>query len=155
MVVIAILGILSMVGYMSMTKLQTTTDTHTSLDKLVASIKTQRIYAMLGNSATHLKAMPQGIYFATGSNTFVLFSCEETYNCSYIPGNNTNVTDSIDKTLTFSNISLPGNQIVFTPLSGEVANFQTNSNSITIQNIIDHSVTNILITKVGTLEITP
>jgi Tfp pilus assembly protein FimT len=154
-VVVAIVGIMSTVGYVSMNKLQTSTDTRTSLDKLVASIKTQRIYAMLGNSATHLKAMPQGIYFETGSNTFVLFSCEELQHCSYIPNNNTNTIDSIDKTLSFSAVSLPGKQIIFSPLSGEVANFQSDSNTLMIDNLIDHSVTTIHVTQVGTLEIAP
>ncbi len=154
LVVVTILGIMSTVGYLSMNKLQTTTDTQTSLDKLIASIKTQRIYAMLGNSATHTKAMPQGIYFQTGSNTFVLFRCEELQHCSYVPEANTNTIDSIEKTLVFSTVSLPGNQVIFAPLSGEVANFDSNLNMVRIENLIDHSVTTMRVTQIGTLEIT-
>ncbi len=155
LVVVAIIGIMSTVGYVSMSKLQISADIQTSMDRLVASIKTQRMYAMLGNSTTRTKAMPQGIYFEQGSSVFVLFSCEELQNCSYMPYKNTNIVDTLEKTLIFSTVSLPGNQIIFTPYSGEVSNFQSNANSIMIDNIIDHSVTTIHTTQVGTLEVAP
>jgi len=154
LVVVAIIGIMSTVGYVSMSKLQKTADTQTSMDRLVASIKTQRMYAMLGNSTTRTKAMPQGIYFQQGSSTFVLFNCDELQGCSYMPYKNSNTTDTLENTLIFSNVNLPGNQIIFAPYSGEVSNFQTNTNSIMIDNINDHTVTNIHITQVGTVEIT-
>jgi prepilin-type N-terminal cleavage/methylation domain-containing protein len=155
LVVVAIIGIMSTVGYVSMSRLQMTADTRTSIDKLVASVKTQRMYAMLGNSTTRTKAMPQGIYFQQGSSTYVLFSCDELQSCSYLPYKNTNINDTLEKTLIFSNISLPGNQIIFAPFSGEVANFQTDANSVMIDNVYDHTVTTIRVTQVGTLEISP
>lgn len=155
LVVVAIIGILSTVGYVSMSKLQMTADTQTSMDRLVASIKTQRMYAMLGNSTTRTKAMPQGIYFQQGSSTFVLFSCDELQSCSYMPYKNTNIIDTLEKTLIFSTINLPGNQIIFAPYSGEVSNFQTNADSIMIDNITNHTVTTIHTTRIGTLEVSP
>ena len=154
LVVVAIIGIMSTVGYVSMSKLQMSADTRTSIDRLITSIKTQRMYAMLGNSTTRTKAMPQGIYFQQGSSTFVLFSCDELQDCSYLPYKSTNITDALEKTLIFSTVSLPGNQIIFAPYSGEVSNFQTNSNSVMIDNIIDHTVTTVHVTQVGTLTTT-
>lgn len=155
LVVVAIIGIMSTVGYVSMSKLQMTADTRTSIDKLVASVKTQRMYAMLGNSTTRTKAMPQGIYFQQGSSTYVLFSCDELQSCSYLPYKNTNINDTLEKTLIFSTVSLPGNQIIFAPFSGEVSNFQTDANSVMIDNVYDHTVTTMRVTQVGTLEISP
>ena len=155
MVVIIILGIMSTIAYLSTTKLQTSAETQTSLDRLVASIKTQHMYAMLGNSATHLKAMSRGVYFEEGSNIFVLFDCDELQDCTYKQERNTNVVDSIEKSLIFGRVSLPGHQIVFSPLSGEVANFQSGLSTIMIDNIVDRSTTTLHITSVGTLEISP
>lgn len=155
LVVVAIIGIMASVGYVSVSKLQATADTNTSLDKLVASIKNQRIYAMLGNSTTRVKAMPQGIYFEQGSSTYIIFSCEELQDCSYIPFKSSNEVESLEKSLIFSNVSLPGNQIVFAPYSGEIVDYQANLSTLTIDNIYDHSTTAFHITQFGTLEITP
>jgi prepilin-type N-terminal cleavage/methylation domain-containing protein len=155
LVVVSIVGILSTIAYVSFTKLQTSTETQTTIDKLVASIKAQRLYAMLGNSTTRTKAMPQGIYFEQGSGNYVLFSCEELQSCSYIPYQSSNVIETLDKSLFFASTSFPGNEIVFAPLSGEVANVQTSSNSIVIENIIDHTTKTIHISLVGSLEVSP
>lgn len=155
LVVVSILGVMSTIGYVSMSQLQTSAETKTTIDRLVATIKTQRIYAMLGNSTTRTKAMPQGIYFEQNSSSFVLFSCDELQDCSYMPFKSTNINDSLEKPLIFSLISLPGNQIIFAPYSGEVANYQSDSNTIQVENLGDHSVKTIQITGMGTLEVTP
>ncbi len=153
LVVMAIIGIMSTVGYISMSKLQTTADTNTSLDRLIASIKTQRIYAMLGNSTTKVKAMPQGIYFEQGSSTYVVFSCEDLQDCSYIPLKSSNQAEVLERSLIFSTVTLPGSQIVFTPYSGEIMDYQPESNTLTIDNVYDHSTIILRVTPFGTLEI--
>jgi len=155
LVVVSIIGILSTIAYVSFAKLQTSTNTQTTLDKLVASIKTQRLYAMLGNSTTKTKAMPQGIYFEQGSGNYTLFSCEELQSCSYIPYQTSNTLETLDKSLFFASTTFPGNEIVFAPLSGEVANAQTNTNTVVIENSLDHTTKTIRISLVGSLEVLP
>ncbi len=152
LVVVSMLGIMSAVGYLSMAKLQTSTETQTSLDRLMSSIRTQRIYAMLGNSTTGTKAMPQGIYFAPGTGTYTLFSCDALQDCSYIPYKSTNIVDTMEKSTAFSIVSLPDNQIIFTPYSGEVASYENDRNSVVVRNQYDNTEIILRISLMGTIE---
>ncbi len=154
LVVVSMLGLMSTIGYFSMSKLQISTETQTSVDRLLGSIRTQRIYAMLGNSTTGTKSMPLGVYFAPNTSSYTLFSCDELQDCSYIPYKSTNIVDTMEKSTVFSTVSLPGNQIVFAPYSGETANYEEGNNSVVVKNQYDNTETIIRVSKIGTIEST-
>lgn len=150
-VVVGIVSTLSAIAYFSLGRLQTSTDSMSSIDRLTSTIRTQRMYAMLGNSVLKTSAMPQGIYFSQGKNTFVLFSCISSTNCIYDPESNLNIEEQLENTQIFTTVNLPNNQIIFSPLSGEVMGYDQNKNSITVSSVANNSHATIVISSMGTI----
>jgi len=155
LVVLAIIAILSTITYFIVSRVQYSADNLTSIDRILTTIQSQRIHAMLGDSISGVKASPQAIYFKQGTNTYITFSCQDTYNCEYIDGSETNIEYQTEPTLVFSDITLPNNSIVFTPLSGEVSGFDPDHNKIEITNTQDKLHIDINITSIGTTSTTP
>lgn len=153
LVVVGITATLTAVAYSSMTKLQTSTDSKTSVDRIVATLRAQRMYAMLGNSILRIQAMPQGIHFDQGKNTYTQFSCPQTTNCAFDPNNSSNVQQGLEETLSFSEVNLENDQIVFIPLSGNVLDYTPEKNSITISSRAETGSTTIQTTSMGTVNV--
>lgn len=149
LVVVGILGMLTVVAYMSMTRLQNSTSTRTSFDRLISTIHNQRIYAMLGSGASGEQAKPQGVYFEEGSETYFTFTCANLQTCGYIPLLSSNTQYTLESPLRFSSVNLPGNQVIFTPLSGEVYGYDDANNSVVLTNDSDNSSETLTITRLG------
>ena len=82
-----------------------------------------------------------GIYF--GTNTYTLF------HGTYSSNDKTNSIIPLGDNIQFSSVTLPGSQIIFLKNSGEVSNFSSNSNTITIKDITNNIGKTITINKYG------
>lgn len=153
LVVVGIVSMMTSLLYFSTNTVQTSTDAQTAADRLTAHIKTQRIYAMLGSDPNQSKTIPHGVHFEEGSGVYTLFSCPHVQNCSYTPGRPDNVIENLGKTLVFRDVSLAGNQLIFVPQSGEILDYDTASNSVTIENLVDRTEHTVRLNMMGTVSI--
>ena len=110
LIVIGITTILLSLSTINLVRVQQKTNLTAVVDTLIADLKSQQIKAMKGDSG----GGDFGIHF-TGSNSYILTP--------------DNFTVNLDNPIQIS--SFPGNDIVFTQISGEVANAP---NTITLTN---------------------
>lgn len=110
---------------------------------LLSDIKSQQNKSMVGDIQGVTHEDNHGIFF--GSNSYVLFT-GSTYN----PTSPTNITISLDQDLTIST-ALPGNILNFSELSGEIAEFIPNQNTITIKSLATSAQKTITINKYGVI----
>ncbi len=137
LVVIAIFAIISGFATVNLLRLQTKTSVNTIAKTLVSDIKSQQIKAMMGtdNSA-------EGIHFS--SNSYTLFA-----GSSYNPADANNFTVTLDQNLIFSQDTFPGQNIIFSKVSGEVSGFANGQNSIVIVHSVSSQSASISINRLG------
>ncbi len=152
LVVVSMLGILATIAYISMAKLQSSTETRTSIDRLIHTIQNQRIYTMLGGSVSGERPMSYGVYFEEGGSIYTTFVCDDVQTCTYVPLQGTNTQESLEPGLKFADVALPGNQVIFIPLSGEVADYSPSEHEITVVNDSEGTTTQLSISALGTVQ---
>lgn len=152
LVVVAMLGIFSTIAYVSMVKVQSSAEMSTSLDRLVLTIHSQRMAVMLGEGGLTDSGTPRGVYFEEGTGAFTTFVCTDVATCEYIPLQSTNTTEHLENSLIFSEVDLPNNQIIFTPLSGEVVGYSEDAHSISIRNTVNGTQTTLTVSRIGTVQ---
>lgn len=103
---------------------QSTVSVSTTVDSLLADLKSQQLLAMAGENGSGSVAQPHGIYIQSGSYT--LFA-----NSTYPTGDSNNFAISMPQTITLST-TFPSTQVVFAKGSGEVTN---GGNTITVTGI--------------------
>lgn len=132
------MGILAVIFAISTITLSTiipNTSSSTSTDTLMSDLRSQQTMAMSNDSY-------YGVHFET--NSYTLFKGN-----TYDPSNVSNFSVALDPTVTFANITLPGNQIVFTPGSGDVAGYLGGFDSFQIKNIQTGKTTDLRINTYG------
>ncbi len=132
------MGILAIIFAISVIALSTAipaTSQNTAYDILISDLRLQQTKAM-ANDASY------GVHFE--SNSYTLFQ-----GSSYNPNDPANFAVTLDPTLGFSNISFPGNQIVFLPASGDVSGYLEGENSVLIANSVTNKTTPVKINKYG------
>lgn len=155
MVVVGIMAIMSLAGYLSISRLQSSTDAQTAVDSLFATIQSQRLAAMLGSGTNTEDAVAQGIYFIEGLGTYVLFSCPDREYCVYGPSLPNSQVRTFEQTTIFRSVLLPDSQVVFAPYSGEVLNYNDSTNTVIIYNEASRTSETIRISSVGTPQLVP
>ena len=132
------IGILAVIFAMSsivLSRVLPSTSQSTTFDTLISDLRTQQSQAMSTDAF-------YGIYF--GSNSYTLFS-----GAAYNPSSPSNFVVTLDPTVNFTNITLPGNVLVFSPGSGDVNGYLSGSDSVNITNSQTNQVTVVKINQYG------
>ncbi len=116
----------------------------TSITTLITDIDQQRLKAFVGDTEGRTSPDDYGIYF--DQNNYVLF-----HGLNYNPADSTNFAISLGDNIQFTNNLFPQSRVVFNKGSGNVANFTTGANSVTVRNTITGEQKTIVINKFGVL----
>lgn len=115
----------------------------TTLDILIADLKSQQLRAMSGDARGGNSGLSYGINFNLTSYTFFGGSV-------FSPSDPGNFTVNVESPMQVVS-NLPANQIVFDKGSGEVNNFSANFNTITVKNTESNEQKIITINKLGNI----
>ncbi|HEV7454476.1 MAG TPA: prepilin-type N-terminal cleavage/methylation domain-containing protein [Candidatus Saccharimonadales bacterium] len=124
MITIAIIATLAALTLVNLGKPQVTASQNSTVDTLVADLKSQQLLAIAGDSGGSPSQQPQGVYIQAGQYT--LFAGP---NFDSQDANNFSITASQDTTFS---TTFPGSKVVFTTGNGEVQNFSGTTNAITV-----------------------
>lgn len=124
MLVVFIIALLFAFSVVNLGRPQQAANISTSVDMLLADIKTQQILSMSGNVGTTSTAQPHGIYLQ--SNQFILFS-----GSSYSSSATDDFTETLPSTIRLTT-TIPSAQLLFIKGTGEVQGFTAGSNTITL-----------------------
>jgi prepilin-type N-terminal cleavage/methylation domain-containing protein len=102
---------------------QKTSEISVTADKLVSDLASQQTKAMLGSGPS--SGTDYGVYFQP--DRYILFK-----GSFYSPADSNNFTVMLDEGQDFSNITFPGQSIVFVSATGTVSGFLNGNSSITI-----------------------
>lgn len=123
LLVLSIIAVLYSISFLQTTKSRNKVVLDSSLSLLINDIKSQQSQAMDGYKLGGDVNNYYGVYFE--SNRYILF-----HSSTYQSGLSTNLAVNLDNGISFSQISLPNNQLVFASSSGEIQNFDPGRNSI-------------------------
>ncbi len=125
-----LLGIISM----NLLKIHQTKTVQSVYKILVSDLKSQQTKSMSLSAQNTSSPGEYGVHFET--NSYTLFK-----GSSYNPNDPANAEIELPENFSFSNVTLPSTQVVFTRGSGEVLNFINGQNSLTINNFEGDSIT--------------
>ena len=141
---LGILTILFSIIAISLSYVDQRTASGTKASVITTDIKGQQIKAMTGEAGASGTLSDQGIYFE--QNRYVLFR-GDTYNAS----NTTNFSIDLADNLEFSDISLPGGQMLFAATTGEVSNYDSILHTVTLRNTTNGETKTITINSIGSI----
>ena len=148
MELIVVMGILLLIsGFVAINLVnqQRTSSLNSSVDVLIADIASQQTKAMSGVGGQWESTSNYGIYFEP--DRYILFQ-----GTNFLATDSANFTVMLDKNIEFSNITFPGNIIVFSALSGEIMGFSDSNNTITIQDSAGSENKTITVNRYGVVE---
>lgn len=126
LLVMGIFAVLSVLATITLLRPQIKSSVDKNVNTMIADIKLQQIKAMIGDTQNVGGAEDYGVYFENTSYTLFKGSA---YNSS----DTNNIVIELDQAIEFSRVNLPNSQIVFERLSGEINNFDSGQNDITVQ----------------------
>lgn len=144
MVVVGIMAILLTLSGTNLIGLQNNTYLGTAVTTLVEDIKQQQLKAMTGDTEGRGTLTPYGIHFET--NRYILF-----YSSTYSPSEVSNVAIDLGNNIQITTNTFPQSAVVFQKGSGEVYNFVSGSNTITLKSTNNNAQQIIQINKYGTI----
>lgn len=142
LIVSAITLIFVSLSVVSLSTVRNTASTNSTLEVLLADIKLQQTKSMTGDTFGQSTLLPFGLYFT--STSYTLFRGN-----SYAANDPTNFTIPLTDDLRFSSITFPSSQLIFEKGSGEVLNFASGSNTVTLRNIVSNQNTVITLNEYG------
>lgn len=110
------------------------------VEQVVADIRSQQSKAMQGDD----QGSAFGIHF--DSSSYVLFS-----GGSYNANDNSNYVVTLDNNIQFTS-TFSGNTIIFTPLNGQVNNYVSGSDTVTIIDATDNSFHTLHVNTYGVVD---
>ncbi len=122
-VVMGIFILLLSIGIMGLAPNFSHAEVNAGSDLLLADVKSQQAKAMAGETSLGGANTPHGIY--TGADYYTLFSGV------FDPNSPANITTTLPTGTTLAS-TFPSNIILFVPGSGEIDNFQSGQNSLTL-----------------------
>lgn len=120
LVSMGILAVIFAISTINLSNIIPSTSQTTTLDILISDIRAQQTQAMTTDSSF-------GVHFE--GTSYTLFK-----GTTYSSLDPANFVVNLDPTVTITNILFPGNQIVFSPGSGNVAGYVLGSDSISLTN---------------------
>ena len=113
---------------------------------LTAVLNEARLRSMSGEMLSQPTTLRYGISFQT--DRFIFFAGD-----TYDSANTSNIENKLDNNLTFSEIGFPGNEVVFDKVTGEVWNFNADSNYVVLTEGTTNQSKTILINKYGAIDV--
>ncbi|MBI2034421.1 MAG: prepilin-type N-terminal cleavage/methylation domain-containing protein [Candidatus Levybacteria bacterium] len=144
LVVIGIIAILFGISTVSLLSVRNKASLSTTVSAFINDGKSQQTKAMIGDSEGRSSHDSYGLYIE--QNRYTLF-----HGTSFSATDPDNFAITLTDDLKFANILFPSSQIIFSSVSGELANFTSGTNSLTIQNINDNSSKTIEINRYGVI----
>jgi len=144
--IIVVFGVVAMLfglAYSSTMKAQQSTSLESAVLILVSDIKNQQTNTMMGFTLGGLSASEYGVHFELDSYT--LFK-----GTTYNPSEQTNLVIDLPTNISFSNLTFPNSTILFSKGSGEVSNYVSGSDTITLLSNLSKSRT-LRINKLGAI----
>ena len=142
LLVMGISAILLSFGFVNLLGLTRRVYLTTTLNTLISDLRSQQADAMNGYAADGITPDTYGIYFTSAS--YILFR-GNTYN----PSDPTNFTVTLSSPLQFTNITFPGNQVVFNQGSGEINGFASGQNALSLTNPQDGQTKTVTLDQFG------
>lgn len=140
---VVVMGILLMLfGFLSfnLVGVQRKISINSTADDLVSDMASQQTKAMSGEGS--ISGESYGIYFQ--SDKYTLFK-----GTSYSSSDSNNFVVSLESGISFSNINLLGNSIIFSNRNGELSSFSQSQNSVTINDSQGQKTETITINRYG------
>lgn len=135
LVSIGILLIIFAISTVALSGVIPSTSQSTVYDSLISDVRLQQTQAMTNDSY-------YGIHFAGTSYTLY-------QGTTYTPSDPSNYVVNLDPTVNFSAITFPGNNLSFSPGSGDVTGYVSGNDSLTIRNVQTGTVTQVKINRYG------
>ena len=139
---ITVFGLLSALVINSLFPVKNKISLDTTISLLTTDLKSQQLKAMTGNTEGRVSHDAYGVYFQ--QDRYTLF-----HGLSYNDSDPSNYTVALDNGVEFSLINFPGEQIVFSPVSGEFNGYDPLKNTLTIQNKLGNEQRNLVINRYG------
>lgn len=132
-------------GYVTLNfvSFQQKTSINASIDTLTSDLRIQQTKAMAGKSDNGA-GNSYGVYFQ--SDKYILF-----IGSSYSGTSPTNFTVTLDPNTIFTDITFPGNMLVFSQKSGEIVGFINGNNTIAMQSSQGAEKKTLTINKYGVI----
>jgi prepilin-type N-terminal cleavage/methylation domain-containing protein len=127
LVVLGVISILAFVATLNLFAIQNNSDLNTSLNTVVADIKQQQLKAMVGDTESRSSGDSYGIHF--NNTQYVLF-----HGTTFSSGDSSNFPVNLDGALVFTAVTLPGSNVIFNQINGEMNGFADGSNTVSIKN---------------------
>ncbi len=143
MVSLGILAALAALTFINLGRPQTTASVTSVVNVLVADIASERQAAMAGDAGSTAAAQPHGIHFE--NDHYTLFA-----GASYDAGDSANYTATLDGSAQL-HTTLPGNEVLFDSISGEVHAYDPANNTIAIT--ADGFTKTITLNRLGTVTV--
>lgn len=145
LVVMAIIGALTSLTIFSFNKPQQKANLDTYLNTLASDIKSQQLKAMLGDKEGSTSAQKFGLYIS--DTKYILFAGED-----FSEGNPNNLTVQLKGAIKLGT-AFESNKLMFNRLNGELINYDSTKNTITLKDSINQEQVIIGISKQGALKI--
>lgn len=145
-IIIVMSLIVMLLGFIviNLSNIQHSSSLNSSIETMVSDIRSQQNKAMIGATEGRSSADAYGVYFS--SNAYTLF-----HGTIFHSTDSANLVIPIDANLLITHITFPNNSLVFSQLSGEIANYNVNSNSVTIVDNLDHIQKIITVNRYGAI----
>lgn len=143
-IILSIMSTLIMLATSNLFGAQYNASFTTSFNTVLSDINHQRLKAMTGDTTGQSPYQNYGIYFET--DAYILFA-----GTNYNPVDPANFTVSLGDNVAFFNNIFNQSQIIFAAGSGEVLNYNINTNSIGIRHNVTGEQKTITVNSLGTI----
>lgn len=145
LVSIGIIMILLAFSSLSLLRVQYQASANTTLSTLINDLRSQQTKAMTGDTEGRGTSANYGVYFE--ADRYTLYHGD-----TFIPGDAGNFVIMLSPQVRFSNITLPGSLISFTKASGEVVDYVSGSDNVSLDNLLDNSSKTLHFNWLGVVE---
>ncbi len=146
LVVMAVMGILLSLSYVTLLGAQRRSSLNSTVSVLVTDIKQQQLKTMTGDTGGATPSGSYGLYFQPSRYTVF-------HGTQYQAGQASNYVVNLDPTVSFSSILFPNASLVFATVSGEVVNYASGSSSVIVKDTTSSEQKTIIVNQFGTITI--
>ncbi len=143
LLVVGILGLLFSIAFISIFNVRIISTNATTTSVITSDLKNQQIKAMVGD--TEGRGTPDNYGIKILSTQYVMF-----HGTNYNPADTTNFSVPVENGYTLST-TFPNTTVLFASESGEIVDFQSNQNTITLTNTSSNKTKTIHFNKYGTI----
>lgn len=143
-IVMGLVGLLMAIVGQTLFRSEQSVNLDTVAQKMISDIKNQQMHAMTGDTATPGTFIDYSVRFE--ETQYILYP-----GLVYSPGNSANTVISVVAPISISSMTIPDSTISFSRLSGDVRDFATGSDTVTVRNDQTGQTKTIRINKRGAI----